>query len=99
MSQYGWQNIEKGLFVNLFAVRLRSSPQTVSDGAVCLRKFYLLLHNMLIINTDKFLQRRRILIDKNGFLVLWRPFFYLLVPFLRKWHYAFQGILRQGAEE
>ena len=26
-------------------------------------------------------------------------FFYLLVPFLRKWHYAFQGILRQGAEE
>lgn len=61
MSQYGWQNIEKGLFVNLFAVRLRSSPQTVSDDAVCLRKFYLLLHNMLIINTDKFLQRGGIL--------------------------------------
>lgn len=61
MSQYGWQNIEKGLFVNLFAVRLRSSPQTVSDDVVCLRKFYLLLHNMLIINTDKFLQRGGVL--------------------------------------
>ena len=33
------------------------SPQTVSNGAVCLRKFHWLLHNILIINIDKFLQR------------------------------------------
>ena len=83
----------------LFVSSFLPSPQTVSDGVVCLRKFHWLLHNILIINTDKFLQRGRILIDKNGPQVLWRPFFYLLVPFLRKWHYAFQGILRQGAEE
>lgn len=36
-------------------------PQPVSDGAVCLRKFHQLLHNMLIINTDKFLQRGGVL--------------------------------------
>ena len=36
-------------------------PQTVSDGAVCWRKFHLLLHNVLIINTNRLLQRERIL--------------------------------------
>ena len=75
------------------------SPQTVSDGAVCLCKFRKNLTKYLILNMWSILQRGGILIDKNGFQVLWRPFFYLLVPFLRKWHYAFQGILRQGAEE
>ena len=34
------------------------SPQTVSDGAVCLCKFHWLMHNVLIINMDKFLQQR-----------------------------------------
>lgn len=38
------------------------SPHAVSDGAVCLRKFHRLLHNLLIINVDKFLQRGGILI-------------------------------------
>ena len=42
------------------------SPQTVSDGAVCLCKFHCLLHNILIINVDKFLQRGRVLTAKNG---------------------------------
>lgn len=37
-------------------------PQTVSDGAVCLRKFHCFLHNILIINIDKLFQRGRILI-------------------------------------
>ena len=46
--------------LSLFAPLL-PSPQTVSDGAVCLRKFHWLLHNALIINIDKFLQRGRIL--------------------------------------
>ena len=50
------------LFDNKFVSSFLPSPQTVSDGAVCLRKFHWLLHNMLIINIDKFLQRGRILI-------------------------------------
>ena len=37
------------------------SHHAVSDGAVCLRKFHRLLHNLLIINVDKFLQRGRVL--------------------------------------
>lgn len=44
--------IIKTLFVHQFL----PSPQTVSDSAVCLRKFYWLSHNALIINVDKFLQ-------------------------------------------
>ena len=39
------------------------SPQTASDGVVCLRKIHLLLHNILIINIDKFLQRGGVLIS------------------------------------
>ena len=46
----------------LFVSSFLPSPQTVSDGVVCLRKFHWLLHNILIINTDKFLQRGGILI-------------------------------------
>ena len=42
------------------------SPHAVSDGAVCLRKFHRLLHNLLIINVDKFLQRGRILIVRKS---------------------------------
>ncbi len=75
------------------------SPQPVSDGVVYLHKFHQSLHNLLIINMNKFLQRGGILIDKNGPRYSGGHFFYLLVPFLRKWHYAFQGILRQGTEE
>ena len=37
------------------------SPQTVSDGVVYLHKFHQSLHNLLIINIDRFLQRGRIL--------------------------------------
>ena len=47
--------------INFFVQTFLTSPQTVSDGAVCLRKFHWLLHNVLIINIDKFLQRGRIL--------------------------------------
>ena len=46
----------------LFVSSFLPSPQTVSDGVVCLRKFHWLLHNILIINTDKFLQRGGILL-------------------------------------
>ncbi len=46
----------------MFVPSFLLSPQTVSDGAVCLRKFHWLLHNVLIINIDKFLQRGRVLI-------------------------------------
>ena len=46
----------------LFVSSFLPSPQTVSDGVVCLRKFHWLLHNILIINTDKFLQRGGVLI-------------------------------------
>ena len=49
---------DKYLFVHLFL----QSPQPVSDGAVCLRKFHLVFHNILIINMYKFLQRGRILV-------------------------------------
>ena len=42
------------------------SPQTTSDSAVCLCKFHCFLHNMLIINIDKFLQRGRILIVRKS---------------------------------
>lgn len=37
------------------------SSQPVSDGAVCLRKFHCLLHNILIIIMDKLLQRGGVL--------------------------------------
>lgn len=47
------------MFVPLFL----PSPQTASDGVVCLRKIHLLLHNILIINIDKFLQRGGVLIS------------------------------------
>ena len=46
----------------LFVYPFLPSPQTASDGVVCLCKFHGLLHNILIINIDKFLQRGRILI-------------------------------------
>lgn len=45
--------------------RLRPS-QTVSDGEVCLRKFHWDIVNILIINTDKLLQRGRILDFQNA---------------------------------
>ena len=48
-------------FDNKFVSSFLPSPQTASDGVVCLRKIHLLLHNILIINIDKFLQRGRIL--------------------------------------
>ena len=47
-----------GMFVHQFLL----SPQSVSNGAVCLHKFRLLLYNILIININKFLQRGRVLI-------------------------------------
>ena len=46
----------------MFVLHFLPSPQTVSDGAVCLRKFHLVFHNILIINMYKFLQRGGILI-------------------------------------
>lgn len=47
-----------GMFIHHFL----QSLQTVSDGAVYLCKFHCFLHNILIINIDKFLQRGGILI-------------------------------------
>ena len=38
-----------------------TSPQTVSNGAVYLYKIHCILHNVLIINAYKFLQRGRVL--------------------------------------
>lgn len=54
------------IHVSLFVHTFLPSPQPVSDGAVCLCKFHQLLHNILIINTDKFLQRGRILIVRKS---------------------------------
>ena len=48
--------------LSLFVHHFLPSPQPVSDGAVCLCKFHLLLRNILITNIDEFLQRGRILI-------------------------------------
>ena len=42
---------------------------------------------------------RRNINSGNGFQILWRSFFYLLVPSQLRWRYAFYGILRQGKEE
>ena len=47
--------LDIGRVVNLFASQFLPSPQAVLDGAVCLRKFHWLYHNILIINIDKFL--------------------------------------------
>lgn len=57
-----WRNCLKSLFVHPFLL----SPQPVSDGVVCLCKFHWLRCNILIINTDKFLQRGRILIVRKS---------------------------------
>lgn len=42
--------LDIGRVVNLFASQFLPSPQSVLDGAVCLRKFRLLSYNILIIN-------------------------------------------------
>lgn len=53
---------ELAIAKDLFVQQILPSPQTVSDGAICLDKLHRLLHNILIINMDKFLQRGGILI-------------------------------------